>query len=384
MKIYEGSEKFIFVSYAHADSDRVMPILEALDREGFRLWYDSGIEVGSEHPIDISEHIKACHRVIFFVSKSAIESKNCRNEVNFALSRNKEILVSYLESVELKYGLDLQLATNQAIFKSKFPSDDAFVNAILRAEIISQCKVTKAVGAEVSAEDSEVDPRELCNKGIELFNVKSYDQAFAYFKKSAAMDHAHAQSWMAFCYESGLGAEKDKVKAAFYYLQAAEQGHAYSQNRVGFYYRQGTAFVKNDNKSAYWFQKSAELGNADAQYNLAIQYRDGLGTKQDYAKAFEWFQKAADQGNHDAQCTLGTCYYNGQGTEQNFEKAALWYQKAADKGNAYAQYNLGICCAQGLGVEKNIQTAEYWYKKSAAQGLAAAKKALESLQTNNT
>ena len=45
---YEGKEPYIFISYAHKDSDRVFPILEELDRRGYRVWYDDGIAPGSE------------------------------------------------------------------------------------------------------------------------------------------------------------------------------------------------------------------------------------------------------------------------------------------------------------------------------------------------
>ena len=45
---YEGGEPYIFISYAHKDTDRVMPILKALAAKGFRIWYDAGIEAGTE------------------------------------------------------------------------------------------------------------------------------------------------------------------------------------------------------------------------------------------------------------------------------------------------------------------------------------------------
>ena len=47
---YEGQEPFIFISYAHKNSDQVMPILEKLDEAGYRVWYDDGIAPGSEWP----------------------------------------------------------------------------------------------------------------------------------------------------------------------------------------------------------------------------------------------------------------------------------------------------------------------------------------------
>lgn len=45
---YEGSENYIFVSYAHKDTEEVFPIMESLRRRGYRLWYDDGIAPGSE------------------------------------------------------------------------------------------------------------------------------------------------------------------------------------------------------------------------------------------------------------------------------------------------------------------------------------------------
>ena len=41
---YEGNESYIFISYAHKDAARVLPVIAALSRDRFRLWYDAGIE----------------------------------------------------------------------------------------------------------------------------------------------------------------------------------------------------------------------------------------------------------------------------------------------------------------------------------------------------
>lgn len=45
-KPYEGDEKYIFISYSHQNGDIVAPILEKLNSEGLRIWYDEGIEWG--------------------------------------------------------------------------------------------------------------------------------------------------------------------------------------------------------------------------------------------------------------------------------------------------------------------------------------------------
>lgn len=45
--VYEGNEKYIFISYAHKDSGSVLPILQAMADGGYRLWYDQGMEAES-------------------------------------------------------------------------------------------------------------------------------------------------------------------------------------------------------------------------------------------------------------------------------------------------------------------------------------------------
>ena len=47
-KPYEGDKPYIFISYAHADDDAVLPIVSDMHRRGYNIWYDEGIEVGSE------------------------------------------------------------------------------------------------------------------------------------------------------------------------------------------------------------------------------------------------------------------------------------------------------------------------------------------------
>ena len=78
---YEGQEPYIFISYAHKNSDRVVPILEKLDQAGYRVWYDDGIAPGSEWPEYIAEHLNGCSVAIAFISQDSIDSPNCRREI---------------------------------------------------------------------------------------------------------------------------------------------------------------------------------------------------------------------------------------------------------------------------------------------------------------
>ena len=144
MKAYEGKENYIFISYAHADGSIVVPIIETLQSNGFRVWYDLGIEAGTEWPAYIEDHLNKCARVIAFISHSAVESINCRNEINYALMKKKEMLVVYIEETELKHGLSLQLNAVQSLFKNRHASTKTFYEELINARMLQCCKDTSA------------------------------------------------------------------------------------------------------------------------------------------------------------------------------------------------------------------------------------------------
>ena len=68
MQCYEGKENYIFISYAHKDSDKVLPVIKALNDASFRVWYDAGIEAGSEWPENVAEHLCGSAVTLIFLS----------------------------------------------------------------------------------------------------------------------------------------------------------------------------------------------------------------------------------------------------------------------------------------------------------------------------
>ena len=68
----EQPKPFLFVSYAHQDADIVKPIVDALDREGFRIWYDKlgeGIDPGKSWEEHIFERLGESSAFLSFVSQ---------------------------------------------------------------------------------------------------------------------------------------------------------------------------------------------------------------------------------------------------------------------------------------------------------------------------
>ena len=94
---YEGSRPFLFISYAHRQSDAVLDTIRILHEKGWRLWYDEGIPAGSDWPANIARHMQECERVIFFLSERALASHNCYSEMRTAARLGKPILLVRLE-----------------------------------------------------------------------------------------------------------------------------------------------------------------------------------------------------------------------------------------------------------------------------------------------
>ena len=142
MQCYEGKENYIFVSYAHKDTTQVIPIVKALHDADFRIWYDAGIEAGSEWPENVAEHLCGSQVVLIFLSQNALNSQNCIREIHFAISENKDILVIHLEELTLTAGMRMQLGPLQAMFFNRYANAEDFVQALLSAKILQCCKQT--------------------------------------------------------------------------------------------------------------------------------------------------------------------------------------------------------------------------------------------------
>lgn len=142
MKIaaYEGSENYIFISYAHKDSEKVFPIMEELVHRGYRIWYDEGIAPGSEWPEDIARHLNGCAMAIAFVTPNSMASVNCRREINFAMSKQKPFLSVVLEPTEMPLGMELQLSAQQSVLRYNYRSEEKFMEKICACPDLDCCK----------------------------------------------------------------------------------------------------------------------------------------------------------------------------------------------------------------------------------------------------
>lgn len=152
VEAYEGSLKYIFASYSHRDISIVYPILASLQRMGFRIWYDPGIQPGYEWEPFVMEHVDNCACCLFFSSASSLSSMYCQREVVAARKLDKDILVINLDGSDFSWLAQYNLELLQHVFRSDFSDDKALTDAIASADIIQPCKDTYEI---VESEDRD-------------------------------------------------------------------------------------------------------------------------------------------------------------------------------------------------------------------------------------
>ncbi len=113
MIAYEGKEPYVFVSYSHKDMDSVIPLIATLKQKMCRIWYDEGLSPGESWNDSIAEHLKNCSQFIVFISPDSITSKYVMSEINYALSKDKNIVPIILKKTDLPAGLEMMLGTIQ-------------------------------------------------------------------------------------------------------------------------------------------------------------------------------------------------------------------------------------------------------------------------------
>ena len=136
---YTGDQPFVFVCYAHEDSDVVYPEMAWLHDQGVNLWYDEGISAGKNWRTAIGDSLLAASRVLLYVSAASLKSDHCNREINLALDEGKDVVPVYLEDVELTTDLKVGLNRVQALYRNEDASyQQHLLNALGNSTIDSE------------------------------------------------------------------------------------------------------------------------------------------------------------------------------------------------------------------------------------------------------
>ena len=178
-KPYEGQEKYIFVSYCHRDRAYVFPVIEQLTKDGYRVWYDEGIDPGSEWPEIIAKHLNGSAICIAFITANSLNSHNCRREINFALLKKKYFISVVLEPVQMSLGMEMQLSSSQSIFKYTLSTEKEFFSKLYEAKELENCKGSPNYSIEVSTPNDYLSDSNNFDKVRDPFSDRWFAQGDA-------------------------------------------------------------------------------------------------------------------------------------------------------------------------------------------------------------
>ena len=240
------------------------------------------------------------------------------------------------------------------------------------------------------------------------------------YSAAANAGDAEAMTYLAECYEDGLGGlEIDLTKAWNLYKNAAQKGYAPAEYALACWLDDDEDDLYNPEEAYVWFKRAAEhqyapalvylasdaiqQGDYDEAYCYLLKAIDGLGERdQAFSLLFTHshlghFKKTSPEdiyiyalnSGEDAFYNIGICYYEGVGIEKNNDKALFFFKLVAEKdidselvktredylenyNVLHAQEIIGDICLE----EGNKDEALKWYTTSATAGNPIAQECL--------
>jgi acetyl-CoA carboxylase biotin carboxyl carrier protein len=96
-----------FLSYSRSDSAFALRLAADLKAGGANVWLDqTDIEPGKRWDREIEQALRNCSCVLVIMSPSSVDLENVRDEVSFALSKNKKIIPILYEQCDIPYRLE--------------------------------------------------------------------------------------------------------------------------------------------------------------------------------------------------------------------------------------------------------------------------------------
>ena len=129
---YKGPKPYVFISYAHDDRLRVLPILRLLQLAKCRVWYDDGIRAGENWKTTLATKIQSenCVGFILFSSRSAVNSLFVGEEVEIAVESHKKIITVRLDDAIFSYSTEKHLQALQNLFANDPRFEDKLLEGI--------------------------------------------------------------------------------------------------------------------------------------------------------------------------------------------------------------------------------------------------------------
>ncbi|KAM4742331.1 protein sel-1 homolog 3 isoform 2-T2 [Anableps anableps] len=199
----------------------------------------------------------------------------------------------------------------------------------------------------------------------------------------------HALHMSSVLYSTGLGVQKQPVKAWLLALLAAQRDDRMALLHLGHMHQQGVYGFPKDPDLAYAYyaniakQTTLDRHNPSPQQTFveAVYLNNdealNLQTNEDH-HIFQWLKLQARRGAAEAEQALARMLFWGQqGLSPNIHEAVKHYRRGAVQlEDPVSMYDYGIVLLLGHGVEKDVPKGVTFLKKAMEQGFVPAINAL--------
>ena len=167
--------------------------------------------------------------------------------------------------------------------------------------------------------------------------------------QAAAQDgDAEAQAVLGQWLLDGRDGSADPAQAFQWFLKSAAQQHAMGMNMAGRCHENGWGTPVDFFAAANWYRQAVRTGLDAAMYNYANLLQTGSGVAQDHAGALALYRDAADRGHIKSMTNLGRFDEDGLILEKDDDAAFFCYREAALGGDFRGQFSYaGMLAARG-------------------------------------
>jgi tetratricopeptide (TPR) repeat protein len=192
----------VFICYSREDDEFVLNLATNLKSRGIPVWLDQwDIPNGSDWDLTIDNALYDCAHFLIILSPTSVESKEVRSELRTALDENKHIVPVLRRSCRIPR----QLRLIQYIdFTLHSPDDMDALSEIsialgkVESHISRQAEITVLREKLSVPSNNESNPEEAINwnnNGVDLSNLRKYDEAIKACDKAIKLDPKLAMAW---------------------------------------------------------------------------------------------------------------------------------------------------------------------------------------------
>jgi len=372
----------IFISYSSSDRPKAKALAEAMQEQGWSVWWDRKIPLGKSFDQVIEQELDAARCVVVVWTNASIASDWVKTEAAEG-ARRRVLLPVFMDDVKIPLEFRRLQAANLTEWRPGSPNSefDRLVRYV--GEMLGQPTVAEPRG-EDAARPQPIRDSTAPKTAQEESNLTASTSANKLRDNSSTASAEHPKS----AFEQrppDTSPEEESNDTRKTRLAISRNpllilgGAATLLTLIVVIALRPSGHAPDDRPQrepvpAPAAESQPEPEVASTGKGIAQRALEGIGGSSIPKSLTE---SKANEG--EALYSKGEQYYFGSGVRQDYGEAAKWYHKAADLDFVPAQKKLAQMYSEGVGVAKNPNESLKWEMKVFSQQQKESSKALEEL-----